>query len=331
MARRKALPPTLIIGSGPVAAAAAIVLARSRDVILSTGKPPGRAPSRIDSLPLHSLAALIELGVHPAEIGISERHDTGLSAWDGASPKAVTAFPKVHVDRRLLDAALLGRACRLPGVTIAERLPPEGFESVVDASGRRALTAAAVHRPATGWVARTRLLPGRYSPAQAALRIAATAQGYAYRLATPAMLVLGFVGPSPLFRHGDAAFEHGLKEAGAGWILAGLPAIEQMEAGRGGACSVQWTDAARALAVGDASFAPDALAAQGLAAGLADALRLADPAPPDPAARRERHVATLRGVLARCRWARASAWAEYDRSLAAWIRAPRRDGAEQAA
>jgi 2-polyprenyl-6-methoxyphenol hydroxylase-like FAD-dependent oxidoreductase len=308
----------LVLGAGPVGSAAAIVLARRFEVTLDFWSGASDRPRRVDALPLQTVAVLIELGVHPEEAGISERYETILSAWEEVSPKAVRGFPKVHVDRRRLDAALLARARRTPRVSLVKDPPLEAFDLVVDATGRRALTASKVYRPGPAWVASVCSFEGRFTPAQAAFRIAALPDGYAYRLGSPETLTLGFVGPAPLLRQGEEALMTDLHDAGADWILAGLTNAAQISTGRGGACSMQSAVSSRARLLGDAAFAPDILAAQGLARGLADAVALGDPGPrrqQDVPSRIAAHRLSLRRAVARCTWRNSATWSIYRQGL----------------
>jgi hypothetical protein len=155
-------------------------------------------------------------------------------------------------------------------------------------------------------------VPGAFSAEQAALRIAAAPLGYAYRLGTGTCLTLGLVTPAGPDCRTDA-IEDALGRSDH-WILDGLPRSADLPAGRGGECSVQWSDDGSAIAIGDARFAPDALSAQGLAMGIADAMVL-DGGPHRLAPRRQRHIATLRQQIARCRFRSDPAWACYDRWL----------------
>jgi hypothetical protein len=88
-----------------------------------------------------------------------------------------------------------------------------------------------------------------------------------------------------------------------------------MKPGRGGKCSVQWASGGSgAVRVGDADFAFDALAAQGIANGMSDALHLAEPAPvrsERAAHRRASHLRNLTDALRRCRFADEPAWRAY--------------------
>lgn len=317
-------PRALVLGGGPVACAAAIVLARRYDVTLRMdGETTTLRAPRVDAVPLQTLGLLVEFGAHPQRLGVSESHATMLSAWETPAPQAVRSFPKVHLDRRRLDAGMRDLALRHRRIVAAETADRETFDHVVDASGRRALTAAHVHRAVPKWIARVRSFEGRFTPAQAAFRIAALPTGYVYRLGTEDLLTLGFVGPSDCLSAAPDEAQEVIRRAGAGWILAGLADAEALSGGRGGACSTQWAQSNGTRLVGDAAFAPDILSAQGLSLGLADAARLGDPTPQgeDPPARLAAHRASLQRAVARCGEGGSPAWRHYADGLLATVEA----------
>lgn len=310
-------PRALVLGGGPVACAAALVLARRFEVTLRMDRDATRlgAP-RVDSVPLQTLALLVELGAHPDSLGVSGSHETMLSAWETTAPQANRSFPKAHLERRRFDAALQALALTHRKISTTEAAEPEGFDLVADATGRRAVTATRIHRCEPGWVARTRVFEGRFTPAQAAFRIAALPFGYAYRLGTQDFLTLGLVAPVGSLPTTEGGLDD-IRRAGAGWILAGLPAAEAFAGGRGGPCSAQWATSAATRLLGDAAFAPDILSAQGLSVGLADAARLCDPAPQGESlpARIGAHRASLRTAVSRCTHRESAIWRRYSRGL----------------
>lgn len=311
---RRHPPPVLILGSGVVAMTAALALARIGDVALSVRELGHEAPPRVDALPLPLLALLVELGVHPAMLGVDRVHEDSLSTWENPVPSFRPIGRKVHVDRRRLEQALLDLVERHAAIRITTGATPEGYERVVDATGRRALTATSIREPPTRWLARAYSLSGSFSAAEAALRIAPLQAGYCYRLGTHDLITLGFVVPAEAARTSDQIAAQ-LAAAGADWIHAGLPPLDELEAGRGGVASVQWSvEGSAAARIGDADFAFDALASQGIANGMSDAMHLDDP----PAAREERaahrrtsHVAHLLDAIGRCRFGEAPAWRDY--------------------
>jgi hypothetical protein len=261
------------------------------------------------------LGSLIELGVHPTALGVSTCHKTMLRAWEDAGPRAVPTQPKVHVNRQVLDDALESLAINTAGVSVDPDARAEAFETVFDATGRRALTASRIHRPTQEWVARVRMFEGRFSPAQGAFRISALPWGYAYRLGTADRLCLGLVAPLDEVSRFAQEWRDEFGRWGAGWLISGLPADEASSAGRGGACSVQWAEGARACLVGDAAFAPDILAAQGLSLGLTRGLAITGAEQTRPDDGIAAHITALRESLQQCRWRTTAAWAGYDASL----------------
>ena len=89
--------------------------------------------------------------------------------------------------------------------------------------------------------------------------------------------------------------------------------------GRGGACSLQWAEPGSAGLVGDAAFAPDILAAQGLARGLTQGLAAACGASAHGGALVDSlsaHIAALREAISLCRWCSEPAWRRYEQHLA---------------
>ena len=91
------------------------------------------------------------------------------------------------------------------------------------------------------------------------LMIAAGSEGYAYRRAN-------VVTPNQQIVKKIAAF--------APWLVRDI-ASEHLQFGASGAASVQWSrdDNVGGIRIGDATFARDALASQGLAMGFSDALK----------------------------------------------------------
>ena len=84
-----------------------------------TPPPRGENPShRVDAIPLQILAALLELGLHPAALQLSAQYNVMLRAWDGLAPKALPTPPKAHIDRQLLDGALAELAERTRGLRL---------------------------------------------------------------------------------------------------------------------------------------------------------------------------------------------------------------------
>jgi hypothetical protein len=304
----------VVLGAGPVGCVAALAAARRGPVIMYAPRvDPGL--QRVDSVPASLLALLLEFGVHPAEIGVTELHDTRMSSWEKRYPVVVRTRAMAHVMRPQLDLALLRAVQRSPSVTIVRSLDPSASltaRCVIDASGRAAISAANRVRPTEPLLARTRTMTGQFSHATRAFQLAAIPAGYVYRLGTPVSLTFGVVAPK-WFRTGSLTRE--LRELGLGWILAGLPESETMAAGRGGIASVQWSQGPdHPVRIGDAALARDSLSSQGLANGLSDALRGSDDEPDlrrRHEAERQTHLTSLLGEIERCWCGSSSNWVAY--------------------
>ena len=144
-----------------------------------------------------------------------------------------SATRTAHVKRPALDLALLDALAAARRVEVITRPPsacPDDLARLrgrgvrlIDATGRKAVTAAKKLRAARPWAARTFTAASRDCAAGGELRIAALPDGYAYRLGSAALLVLGVVGRGKALASGAAGLERYLTEHEAGWILAGLP------------------------------------------------------------------------------------------------------------
>ena len=276
-----------------------------------------RAPTRRW---LPQLAAIDEvaptLGVHPALLHVKQLHDTRLVAWETAEPKIIRGPASAHVERPALEHALAALVSRVPAIEPATTASfgLTGAARVIDATGRRAFSAQRRIGPPEPWIARTFCASGRFTAAEQAFRMAALPDGYAYRLGTDTRIVLGVAGIVSALRRTAEETERHLADSRGGWLLAGLPRLSAMLAGRGGVASVQWTEGNRAmLRVGDAALARDALASQGLANGVSDAMHVAAGESGESSERRrreqrEKHVSALLAIIARCRYRHSPSW-----------------------
>jgi hypothetical protein len=316
---------TVVLGAGPVGLVAALAAARrGRTLLIAPRLPTVTDLPRIDAVPATFLTLLLEFGIHPATIGVRKQlHDARLVAWEGTEPAIIRGPAAAHIERSALEGALGDVVRQTPRIEVAHKaaatIPPAGL--IIDATGRRAVSAERRIGPPEQWVARSFWHAGRFSAAAQAFRIAALPDGYAYRLGNGDRLVLGMVGRAAA-RPPDQVGRY-LREAGAGWLLTGLPALTEMHAGRGGMTSVQWSEGGSIPRIGDAELARDTLASQGLATGVSDAVRLAA-GETTPGAfwvlrqqeQRERHLSTLIAMIKRCRFRNSTAWAQYADFLA---------------
>ena len=313
---------TAVLGSGPAALAAALFQARHGPVVLA-GRPEACAPG-VERVPAPLLTLLVELGIVPAELDVDRLTRVRVVAWDGPDPVERDGPACAHVDRAALVDALWRRVRECPEVHV---VPPvvraaaavfegEGWTArrVVDATGRRAVTAAARTQPAPVWVATCCTVPRE--DADPTMRLAAAPTGYAYRLGSARWLTVGWVGPGSPPRDGAGVADR-IAQEGVGWLsddvdLSGAPVVRR-------AASVSIAtgrDDPRTVRIGDAALAKDALASQGTSIGLSDARLAAGAADGQALADRradglERHLRHLRGVLASCAHNRARPWLAY--------------------
>jgi hypothetical protein len=270
---------TTILGAGPAGLATALGLSgRSRVRIIAPTLPAVTDVARVDMVPAAFLAFLLELGVHPSQIGVHDLHDVRFIAWSGAEPEMVRGKAMAHVERPALELALLAAIERLSAVRIlpgsASQLAASD-ERVIDATGRRAFSSTRITGLREPWIGRVFSLRGQFEKADQAFRMAALPGGYAYRMASPRLLIVGVVLSTALARPTPQDIEKYIHAAGAGWLLEGLGRLASLQAGKGGVASVQWSDGSAAIQrVGDAALARDSLSAQSLCSGLSDAVSM---------------------------------------------------------
>jgi hypothetical protein len=302
-----------------------------RTTLIARRFPSGDELATIEAVPASLLALLVEFGIHPRQIGVEQLHRSRVSAWESEAPLESRGIAEAHVERPALDVALLrevvacGRVRIIrgdgPSIEGAVRAARHGEVRLIDATGRRAITAKKKFHPDRPWASRTFVAPRRSVAADGGLRIAALPDGFIYRLGASNHLLIGIVGGKQTIVGTPSVVERRIHECGAGWILEGLPAIAELAPGRRSAASVQWTLDEAATTIGDAALARDALSSQGLAAGISEGLYVAAAADPQDDAllslrKREQrlaHLRTMTDVIARCRFRHNEAWRDYGR------------------
>jgi hypothetical protein len=317
---------TAILGAGPAGLAAALALSgRGGARIITPSLPAATDVPRVDMVPAAFLAFLLELGIHPGQIGVHDLHDVRRIAWSDSVPETVRASAVAHVERPALELALLAALERMSGFKIVASPtthPADPGERVIDATGRRAVSATRTTGLAKPWIARVFSRYGVFDKADQAFRLAALPAGYAYRLASPRLLAIGVVVSKSAGSMSPKDVEKYVHAAGAGWVLKGLGSLDSIQAGKGGVASVQWSAGPAApLRVGDASLARDSLSAQGLCSGISDVISLvrnsghADRWPDREREQLKRHLAFLANAMERSRFRAEKPWAEYRRFL----------------
>jgi hypothetical protein len=318
----RAFGSTTILGAGPAGLAAALGHAGRGDVrIIAPTLPAATDAPRVDMVPAAFLAFLLELGIHPAQIGVSDLHDVRMMAWGNAMPETVRGNAMAHIERPALELALLAAAQRLPAVRIVTASQPTAPDDrMIDATGRRAVTATRTVGLSQPWIARVFSQQGRFDKADQAFRMAALPAGYCYRMATPRLMTIGVVLSKAASNLTAQELDQYIHTAGAGWLLDGIGCLGSLRSGRGGVASVQWTVGSTATErVGDALLARDSLSAQGLCIGLSNAVataRNADPSKNRQCHHREqlqRHLGFLAGAIEGSRFRGEPAWDEYHR------------------
>jgi len=195
-------------------------------------------------------------------------------------------------------------------------------QTLIDATGRAAVTARTRKRPAHPWASRFFWTArGRIAPE---FRMAALSCGYAYRLGSAEHIGLGIAGRGRWLNADPSALERLLRDEAAEWLLDGMPPIASMTQGASGTCSLQWASGGRGIPIGDAALARDSLSSQGLAASISDALyAVAAIVSGDVAALRYRHKANyashirhLKELVSHCRFRETPLWRGYECFLA---------------
>ena len=323
----------IVLGAGPVGLMSAI---RGRQLgldveVYASGLPQG--PPRVECVPSQVVALLVEFGVSPKSVGVDTLYRLRTAQW---SSRAVITTPTpdvAHIERPALDIALLQAALRAGAKVHAmqdgllpqfRRQHRENQCLLLDASGRSAVTATQRLGPRRPLVARLFHLPMRPDLRSSGLMIAAGADGYAYRLGSATTLTMGVVGRKDFVR-GDGRQIIAKIADFAPWLVEGI-AGDEMQPGASGPASAQWSPGhhEESVPIGDAFFARDALASQGLAMGFSDALKAI--VQPDqerrPSPRRDQmqavslHCQRVIEQIASSTFSSAQCWIEYTRFLA---------------
>ena len=317
---------TVILGGGPVGLATALIAARyGRVLVVLPRRSPLAPPLRIDCVPVALLALFVELGLHPSELGASAVHDHRLVAWSSTTPELVRGAGTVHIVRPALERCLLGRARAHRAINFAPGTPPGALPvagRILDATGRRAITAEHRHLPANPAILRAIVARGTFSRAQQAFRLASLPTGYAYRLGTGDALMVGLVQGRDQWRERASGLAEMLRAAGVEWLLAGMP-YTAYEGSIGGVASVQWASGSgQAIRIGDAAIARDALASQGIANGISAGLSLFEGGGAGRSYCRQTrteilsHLTTLRRLIRGCAHSAHPFWKNYTAFLA---------------
>lgn len=321
-----------MVGSGVAGLVSALLALREGRVLLIARAGFARnVPARVDSVPAAAIAALIELGVDPRAFSDLRRHDSRLVSWSTDVPVALKSPDAVRVERGALEATLFARVLKNPRLTLVPAprsraglnllIAPHARRGaiVLDATGRASVLAAQRVTLPSPWYAWTRLWPAAANhPYDAAFRIAATPDGYCYRLGMRGCLTVGIV----TFARGPSGRQAELLEGCRRefpWLFEGVPGGELGSTDRVHPAAVQWATHVGVLAVGDACLARDALSSQGLACSISQA-HYAVAVESRAAAtlyearareQRRNHLHSLGGMLSESRHAGVAPWLRY--------------------
>jgi len=334
--RRTQKTRVIVLGAGPAGLVSALELSKSYPTTLIARRHPAREDATsVEAVPAALLAFLVELGIPPHEIEVDCLHDSRRTAWDQETPVENRSPAAAYIDRAVLDAALLKRVSASKRVRVIRPAPrfidyalqAAKRENVllVDATGRRSISAREKLHPPRPWAARSFLASRQSGKEDPAMRIAALPEGFVYRLGSSRHVILGIVGRNTAIAGTPFELERRLLEAGTAWMLDGLPPLAQMTPGKSSVASIQWSTGGVGWRVGDAALARDSLSSQGLAAGISDALYYASAVRSgDDLAllrlrqteQREAHLRSLEQTIANCRFRHEETWSEYSEFIA---------------
>ena len=326
-----------VLGAGPAGLMAALAAARNSDVALVADRlPSADDPPRVDAVPARLLALLVDFDIPPQALAVEELHEHRWVAWSAKTPRVRRLPPAAHVERPLLDLALLTRVLRHPRIALFLSKTWARDEGVfwgdgwrtrrlVDATGRAAVTSESVIRLERPWAARTLWRISKRDRRGPPFALAPLPDGYAYRIEAQHRVVVGFVGRGRAVNGSPDELEWWLRSAGGSWVLAELPPLAKFEEGRASAASLQWAtsatlpDASRPIRIGDAALARDPLSSQGIAIACSEALFSASVDNETDQRtfefrqfeQRQSHLAALEKMIAGCLFSTAATWCDY--------------------
>ena len=343
--RRESKRKVVVVGAGPAGIIAALELSKTFPTTLVVQSPPLlQHCHRIDSVPASLLALLLDFGIHPRELAIDILHSSQLRAWVDSGIQENPIPVSAHVERPLLEQALLKRAGASSSITIRpfdrELLKHFRVEEerqriyLMDATGRKSISAEKIVRPPHSWVARS-FVVGR-TGSDPGMRIASLPGGYVYRMGSSRHLALTVVGRGDLVTGTPRQIERYAIENGAGWIFEGLPVLSELSTGRASTASVQWSIGSYGYRIGDAAIARDSLSGQGIALGITDALCAASSLRESndfglwskrQAEQKNAHITSLRAALLSSRFTSEPTWRDYSEFLGRYT--PRTESREK--
>lgn len=339
------LSEVAVIGSGPAAMLCALAAARgNRRVRLYVEEPdskPGAAIESVQAAPASIISLLVEFGVVPAQLGVSGTNSVRQIGWETEQPVAIECAPGVHLERPALERALLAQVLRCNRVAIEPtshhapswngmqwNVGSHEADYLIDATGRRAITARCRVAPEIRWFASLwQFLRPKSDEAISPLAIASLPGGYAYRISSRKVVTLATVGPTlgKIRQYDD--FREILDQARAAWIARGL-SKPSCNLGSPTNSSVQWTadtdcSSRHLVRIGDAALAREPLASQGISAALSDALYTVEAIDSGQLhllemrqrEQRNRHVESLRRILGSGLHRESAEWSKYRRWL----------------
>lgn len=321
-----------VLGGGPAGLMAALSAAKnSRTALVINRLPHPDGPFRIDVVPARTLALLAESGIDPRALGAESLSRGQGVCWETETPRWSDNARTAHIERPLLECALL-KTLRVDNrvAIIIDRARPhyEGgvfkgdrwqAKTLIDATGRAAVTARHRIRLHPAWAGRFYWTTRSAAPkATTEFRMVALPCGYAYRLGTARHIGIGLVGRGECLNANPA-----LALQGAPLLCEGMPALASMKQGATSVSSVQWSIAGHAALAGDAAIARDALSSQGLAASLSDSLYAVAAIVserPDCLHLRQAenltaHLRLLKEQIVRCRYREKPLWQAYHRFI----------------